>query len=144
MAIIATATTKTTAATTDNTKSESPQIITPLNESFDHAFLLLVTSNQTEEEIVTSLNVIRKLILNATTKGIEEDSDRYRRVRLSNPKIQSAIVAMQGGLDIMFSCGFELVEDDEETFLVYPMDKDIPDWIPMALQQMNDYMEQKK
>jgi hypothetical protein len=152
MAIIATTSTTNPLATT-TTDTASTQLThhntvmsTPLNESFDHAFLLLITStNHTEKEIVSSLTILRKLILNATTKGLqEEDSDKYRRVRLSNPKIQSAIVAMQGGLDLMFSCGFELVEDNTETYLVYPIDKEIPDWIPMALQRMNDYAEQQR
>lgn len=151
MAIIATNSTTNPIATTANTTagtqvSHDATISTPLNEAFDHAFLLLITStNQTEKEIVSSLNILRKLILNATTKGLEEEeSDKYRRVRLSNPKIQSAVVSMQGGLDLMFACGFELVEDNTETFLVYPMDKEIPDWIPVALERMNDYVEQKK
>jgi hypothetical protein len=155
MAIIATGTSTTNPLATTTTDTTSTQLThhnttimsTPLNEPFDHAFLLLITSttNHTEKEIVSSLSIMRKLILNATTKGLqEEDSDKYRRVRLSNPKIQSAIVAMQGGLDLMFSCGFELVEENTETYLVYPIDKEIPHWIPMALQRMNDYVEQQR
>jgi len=118
-----------------------------INESFDHAFLLFITSSVNSREVYSSLNIIRKLISNATTK--ESSDDRYRRVRLSNPKIKSAIIDMPGGLDIMLSCGFELAEQEKdedgkaETFLVYPADRITPDWISLALQQMKNYADNK-
>jgi UBX domain-containing protein 6 len=37
---------------------------------------------------------------------------RFRRVRLTNPRIQSAVVDVAGGLELLLACGFEVVFEE--------------------------------
>lgn len=85
-----------------------------IHESFDIAFSTYASSND-NTIISTSLSIITKLITNALTKT----DDKFKRVRLSNPKIQSNIVNTQGAMDIMMAFGFVLLEEDNEMWLIY-------------------------
>jgi hypothetical protein len=60
-------------------------------------------------------------------------------VRLSNAKIKAAITEVHGALDVMLSVGFQLSEQDGESFLVYPPAEPGPDWLPDALDQMKRF-----
>jgi len=118
-----------------------------INEQFDEAFLMITTSSSIESKVKkNSLTIVRKLINNAITKGQipGEDGEKFRRVRLSNQKIKAAIVDVQGALDLIMSCGFELVEDNNtsETVLVYPADKGVPHWISRAVANLQAYESQ--
>ena len=87
----------------------------------------------------SSIAIMYKLIVNATTKGQDlstEDSSKFRKVRLSNEKIKAAITQVNGGLDIMQAVGFQLAEDNGETYLVYPPGESGPDWLPESLEAM--------
>lgn len=121
---------------TSNNKPPSPE--------FEHAFSILVTSNADNYAVIKSLGIMRKLLNNAITKGQQgnnETSAKFRRVRLSNPKIKEAIADVQGGLELMMSVGFVLSENDEdsETYLVFPPGDKGADWLNSALSIMESY-----
>lgn len=109
---------------------------------FSEAFESVVTSNENAAAI-SSVGIMRKLIVNATTKGQNRDDEataaKFRRVRLANAKIKAAIVDVEGALDVMLSAGFQLVEEDGESVLIFPPSADIEDWLPAALKQMELY-----
>jgi hypothetical protein len=142
---------------------------------FQRAFETLVTANDSAN-VKLSLVTCRKLIFNAITKGQENTtttttattnattsaSGKFRKVRLANPKIHSAIVETHGALDLMLAAGFELLEDNVDTFdenvtsstdgttkssesvLIYPTSGfglTIPQWLPHALEMMQQYEE---
>jgi hypothetical protein len=153
-----TKTTTTTKSTTNNTPA--PGTVRPpvdptmsaIEESrrapppeFDRAFETAVTSSADHAVVVSSFVILRKLIVNATTKGQNcddaEASEKFRKVRLSNPKIRAAIVDLEGALDIMMSVGFELTEmPDGESYLVYPASHVVgQDWLPTALDRLEQY-----
>mmetsp|Transcript_21943 Transcript_21943/g.50642 ORF Transcript_21943/g.50642 Transcript_21943/m.50642 type:complete len:406 (+) Transcript_21943:1-1218(+) len=111
--------------------------------AFEQAFELLVTGNILQDAVLNSLSIMRKLIVNATTKG-QNTADlaaaaKFRKVRLSNPKIKAAITDVHGGLELMLSVGFQLSDEGGESFLVYPPGDNGPAWLPRALQQMEQY-----
>ncbi|KAL3794336.1 hypothetical protein ACHAW5_009896 [Stephanodiscus triporus] len=111
---------------------------------FEHAFSILVTSNADHAAVLNSLSIMRKLINNAITKGQqgdEETSSKFRRVRLSNPKIKEAITDVQGALELMLCVGFVLSENDEdgETYLVYPPGEKGASWLGDAMAVMLSY-----
>ena len=115
-----------------------------LNPAFEDAFVTLVTSHPDETAILKSMTIMRKIIFNATTKGQQrndEESSKYRQVRLSNPKVASAITNMPGALDLMMLVGFELSENegDGETYLVFSLGKRGPEWLNGALSKMEAY-----
>lgn len=113
-----------------------------MDPQFEHSFERLVTSNP-ESVVKSSLNICQKLLVNATTKS----GEKFRRVRLANEKIKSAVVDVEGALELLMSTGFELsteVDNDtqqEESVLVYPSPDVVPkpEWIPQAIKQMEHY-----
>jgi hypothetical protein len=110
---------------------------------FDYAFSAMVTSSSDQTITQKSLSTMRKLIINATTKGQAdgEESAKFRRVRLTNPKIKEVIIDVQGALELMMAVGFVLSENEEdgETYLVYPMDVGVPDWLSGGLDRIEKY-----
>jgi len=121
-----------------------PKDPTKLSPEFEQTFSTLVTSNSDNAAVLKSLGIMRKLIKNAVTKGQTGDdatSSKFRRVRLSNPKIKEAITDKSGGLELMLSVGFVLSENDEdgETYLVYPPGDNGPSWLDGALSAMESY-----
>jgi PUB domain len=144
--------TSTTAAADD---ADSIVRVQPPAE-FDRAFEAAVTSSADHAAVVSSFVILRKLIVNATTKGqqqqqsndkndnyaaADDEAEKFRKVRLSNPKIKAAIVDLEGALDIMMSVGFELAEmPDGESYLVYPASHVVgQDWLPAALDRLEQY-----
>lgn len=126
---------------TSGTNASAVEIEVP--QEFDYAFSTLVTASSDQSATQKSLSTMRKLIINATTKGqaVTEDSAKFRRVRLSNPKIKEVITDIQGALELMMAVGFVLSENEEEgeTYLVYPMDVGVPEWIDGALERLERY-----
>jgi hypothetical protein len=108
--------------------------------AFEDAYTALVTTNE-EATVKSTIGIMHKLIVNATTKGQDttEDAAKFRKVRLSNAKIKAAITEVHGALDVMLSVGFQLSEQDGESFLVYPPAEPGPDWLPDALDQMKRF-----
>jgi hypothetical protein len=110
------------------------------------AYTTMITTNDDVAVVKTSFGIMRKLICNAITKG-QDDSDgeaaaKFRRIRLSNPKINEAISQVRGALEIMLAVGFQMVEEGGETYLVYPWKEPIPSWLNSCLQQMETYEQQ--
>lgn len=110
-----------------------------VHESFDETFTIFLSSNK---DVTKSISTMHKLIINATTKGRGEgeDSSKFRRVKLSNAKINELIVSTHGGLDLMMLFGFILHEEDGETFLIYPLDESGPSWMTKGLESMKSFI----
>lgn len=111
------------------------------SELFQQAFEMVVTSND-HAAVVKSFGILRKLIVNATTKGQldNDESSKFRRVRLDNPKINEAVVQTEGALDLLLSVNFQLAEDDGASLLVYPPGTPGPPWLQQALEQLEQYI----
>lgn len=127
-----------------NAPSDPADASASLDPEFEHAFQTLVTSNAEHSAVLKSMKIMRTLIVNATTKGQQggdETSSKFRRVRLSNPKIKEAITDMNGALELMMCVGFVLSEneDDGETYLVYPPGDTGPDWLKNGIARMEAY-----
>ena len=118
----------------------------PIHE-FEEA-LATVASASDKPAAKNGLKIAKKLITNATTKGQQandEAAEKFRRVRLANPKIKAAIVDVPGNLSLMLSVGFELHPDDanpEESLLVFPPFCSGPTWLTRGLEAM-DKVEQR-
>jgi hypothetical protein len=111
-----------------------------LPPQIEDAFTTLVTANinMSEETVKSTCTIIKKLVVNATIKGQKpgEDAAKFRKVRLGNPKIQAAIVEVQGAVEFLMATGFSLEEQNGESHLVYPADCPGPDWLPAALKHL--------
>ena len=108
---------------------------------FMMAYEAVVTSNS-NSDVVSCFGILRKLILNATTKGQGEDeaqAHKFRKIRLSNAKIKSAVVDIEGAFDLMLSVGFSIVEDEGESYLVFPKGFQGESWLSEALAMMEKY-----
>jgi PUB domain len=115
---------------------------------FERAFEATVTSTPDHATVVNSISTMRKLIVNATTKGQQigndEEASKYRKIRFTtNAKIRAAVTDMPGALDLLLSVGFLFQEEGEEneSVLVYPPATPGPPWLPAALQQMERYAQ---
>ena len=128
-------------STTAHVRNTTTQPVAAVGLDFEKAYEAVVTSNR-HDDVVGSFAILRKLILNATTKGQDEDeaqASKFRRVRLSNAKIKAAIVDVEGAFDLMVSVGFHLVEEDGESFLVFSKGTNGDSWIGTALSMMEKY-----
>jgi len=121
---------------------------------FQQAFETTVTSNPDHAAVVNTIHILRKLIVNATTKGQQQqqpaaaDSEdaaaaKFRKIRLANPKIRAAVTEQPGAVDLLLCTGFELHDDSDESVLVYPASRSDapPTWLPAALEQMEKYVQ---
>ena len=118
--------------------------IAEMSPEFEEAYLKAVSTNPAES-VKTSFGIMCKLLTNATTKGQNPDDPegaaKFRRVRLSNAKIKAAIVDVDGAVEMMLAAGFQLVDEDGESFLVYPEGFTGPDWLKMAVGQLEQYQK---
>jgi multidrug efflux pump subunit AcrA (membrane-fusion protein) len=123
--------TTTTTTTSSSIFRDDPNY--PYHE-FEEA-LATICSFSNQEAAKSGLKISKKLITNATTKGQQSsvpDAEKFRRVRLANPKIKAAIVDVPGNLPLMMSVGFELLSDDsnpDESILVFPPACKGPTWL---------------
>lgn len=129
---------------TDNEDNKNA-LITSEFQDFDDAYTTVIANNE-HEAVVTAFGIIRKLVKNATTKGQsagigEAEAAKFRRVRLSNPKIKVAVLDVHGAFDLMMSFGFQLTEDGEETYLAFPLGSKGPDFLLAAIRQMETFEE---
>ena len=62
-----------------------------------------------------SVEVVLKLLRNVVR---EPESAKFRRIRMSNPKIREAIGEVAGGVELLEFVGFELKEEDGEMWAV--------------------------
>ncbi|KXZ50607.1 hypothetical protein GPECTOR_15g290 [Gonium pectorale] len=67
-----------------------------------------------------AVEMIHKLIYNCTVQPKEE---KFRRVRLANPKIKSVLGDAAGAVDAMVALGWALEEAEGEPVLVVPSGK---------------------
>ena len=112
-----------------------------VSDDFAHAFETCVTSND-GSAVQSSFSILRKLIVNATTKGQQDDesaAQKFRKVRLANAKIKAAVVDIEGALDLMMSVGFQLGEEEGESVLTFPAGFTGENWLPKALAMMEKY-----
>ena len=56
--------------------------------------------------------MLSRLLDNIVTNPTEE---KYRKVRLSNPKIQAAVVDALGGVELLIACGFHIIFEKSTT-----------------------------
>jgi len=132
-----------------NHSSISPNARSPLvsiDPSFDSVWAIFLSNSDTStDEKKQSVSIIRKVTTNALTKGQNLDDDmtssKYRRVRLSNPKIMQHITTVTGAVDILMSFGFILSEEEgqEGTSLFLPPGEEGPIWIHDALNVLEHY-----
>jgi hypothetical protein len=117
---------------------EEPYIQVDLSPDFEDAYALLASSDNEPAAIQSSCSIMKKLMINATTKGQMpgEDAAKFRKVRLVNPKIKAALVDVQGAVEVMLSVGFSLDEQEGESVLIFPADYPGPEWLPTALRQL--------
>lgn len=130
---------------TNNNIAEADTMVLSQVPEFDEAYTTMVTSNS-NEAVIKAFGIIRTLVKNATTKGQQQENDseesdaaKFRRVRLANAKIKAAVVDVSGALELLMSFGFQLVEEDGESYLVFPLGSTGPDFLPAALRQMERY-----
>ena len=120
--------------------------IVEMSPEFEDAYCKTVSTNSAES-VKVCFGILRKLLANATTKGQctddPEAAAKFRRVRLSNAKIKAAIVDVDGAVEMMLAAGFQLVDDGGESFLLYPEGYSGPDWLRMALAQLEQYENSK-
>ncbi|KAF0915615.1 hypothetical protein E2562_037469 [Oryza meyeriana var. granulata] len=60
-----------------------------------------------------SVEVVKKLLGNLLA---DPRNDKYRRVRLGNPRIKEAVADREGGLDLLEAVGFRVVDEGGELF----------------------------
>jgi hypothetical protein len=107
---------------------------------FEEAMAVLITAPDSAAA-KNSLTIVRKLIVNATTKGQQpgEEGAKFRKVRLANAKIKESIVDVSGAIDLLLAVGFSLEEtDDGESCLLFPSDYAGPEWLTAALKRLED------
>jgi len=104
---------------------------------YTDAYAIMVSSNEAST-VKSSCAIMRKLLINATTKGQTpgDDAAKFRKVRLANKKIKAAIVDVPGAVELMLSTGFYVAEQDGESVLIFPADFPGPDWLPAALKHL--------
>jgi len=110
------------------------------------AFFSSTSSSYDSKTFSSTCNIMKTLIVNATTKGQQggsatnDDDDagsKFRKVRLANPKIKAALVDVACAIDVMMAVGFILQEQDGESFLIYPKGGGGgPRWLPILIQQL--------
>jgi hypothetical protein len=112
------------------------------SEEFKHAFEIFVTSasssssSSADAGVHPSVAILKKLIVNATTK----DEDKFRKVRLANPKIQQSVTNVPGAVELLLSVGFVLLHEEETDESVLQFIPPAPAWIPTAIAQLEQYI----
>ena len=100
----------------------------PSTSSTDHEVLMILSStlseffdSNTPETILCTSKMLTKLLQNAIQPGNNNNTnnmDKFRKIRLSNPKIQAHIVRVQGAMNVLALAGF-IPASGEEEWLVY-------------------------
>ena len=120
-------------ASTSRAAAPPPAPLPPPHESHTAAVSQLAADPQCGQ----AAEVLSRLLSNIAGNPLEE---KFRRVRLTNPKVQAAVVDTDGGVELLLACGFHIVferqdkdttdstEPDaaaEEGFAVLPVDADV-------------------
>ena len=109
---------------------------TPPSPGFESAFETMVTSGTEHAQVVASLSILERLITNAITK---QHDVKFRKVRLANPKIQAAVAAVPGAVDVLLETGFVLRTDDATNESILLHEGDTPVWWKSAVRHMERY-----
>jgi hypothetical protein len=142
-------TTTASAAAVSSSTTEDLDLLEQTSLEFQEAYTTIVSMTIDTVQVQTTFGICRKLVANATspTKGQqpqdEETASKFRRVRLANAKIKQAIVQVPGAVELLLAFGFELVEQDGESLLVYPQGYSGPEWLAVAMEQMERYEHSK-
>lgn len=80
----------------------------PLSEAAD-AVSVSVAQLASDPAGTAAAEVLGRLLANITASPSEA---KFRRLRLSNPRIQSAVVDVSGGVELLLACGFEVVFEE--------------------------------
>ncbi|WJX54347.1 hypothetical protein P8452_40242 [Trifolium repens] len=64
---------------------------------------------------IGSVDIVLKLLRNIVK---EPENVKFRKIRLSNPKIKEAVAEVNGGIELLSFLGFELREENGETWAV--------------------------
>ncbi|KAG2422910.1 hypothetical protein HXX76_015736 [Chlamydomonas incerta] len=67
-----------------------------------------------------TVEMIHKLVYNT---AVQPKDEKFRKVRLGNPKIQAVLGEVPGAIDAMVALGWALEEAEGEQFLVVPAGK---------------------
>ena len=88
-----------------------PALETAMNE---------LQSCNTEDVAVASLKMLRAILENIVKAGSPEDDAKFRRIKFSSKSVQKNIAGVQGAWECLQACGFALVEEESEQYLVLP------------------------
>lgn len=118
--------------------SEDDSHLDEVPSEFQEALATMVSACP-QDLVQSTCGIIKKLVLNAITKGQtpNEDASKFRKVRLANPKIKATLVDVPGAIEVMLSTGFALEEHEGESVLVFPPDFVGPDWLPSGMKQLD-------
>ena len=91
-------------------------------EVLDELEIVLSIIQQHDKTVKVKLLTILTKILSNILK--DPENEKFRKVRLANPNINSAVVVVDGGMELMGSCGFDVTtmpaadgsEETEEFF----------------------------
>lgn len=84
-----------------NSKKESPPVPAAPDD-----IRLAVDQLVADPSGTTSAQVLSRLLGNVVK---DPSSDKFRKIRLTNPRIQAAVVDVDGGLDLLLACGFQII-----------------------------------
>lgn len=129
----------------DSCREESKE--SPGYMGFDKAFTTILKNNKDEVKVSNGLRIMRKLIINATTRGQDElndDSFNYCKVWFSDPHVAECM-QLDGSLELMLSVGFVIggnKDDEKGLHLEYLFMQNCPSWLRDALDQMEHHEQE--
>lgn len=100
--------------------------------------LTKLLNNNFDADSITCIQTCLKVIDNILQKP---GNEKVRSIRYENPAMQKKIISKQGGVDILYSCGFILQEEEQkllmkpgqgESFLVLQEANEDTDWLVHA------------
>eukprot|EP00980_Cylindrotheca_fusiformis_P020486 scaffold7542_cov113-Cylindrotheca_fusiformis.AAC.2 len=95
-------------------------------------------NNNFDTDSLTCLQTCLKIIDNILQKP---GNEKVRTIRITNPTIQKKITSRKGGVDILYSCGFVLQEEEQklmtkqgqgESFLILTEENEDTEWLVTA------------
>lgn len=94
------------------------------NTNSDSEFEVCVETYSSGKPSEGSVDVVLKLLRNI---GREPENVKFRRIRMNNPKIKEAVGDVAGGVELLSFVGFELREENGETWAVmeFPSEEQI-------------------
>lgn len=94
----------------DSCLTPQPESTEP-KKSVPHKVEEFLSGNPTEN----SIEVMKKLLGNVVR---EPSSEKFRKIRMGNPKIREAISEVKGGVEVLESVGFTIRDEDGELWAI--------------------------